>query len=94
MLVRSCLGMCESHHTNFNLQDNTCKCCYSHCVDGTADAKKALFLLHIDANSVSLGADTARFLMPGTRCTPLLVPPRCCCMSVTPAASIALACFG
>ena len=32
--------------------------------------KKALFLLYIEANSISLGADSTQYNMPGTRCAP------------------------
>ena len=61
----------RSHYTDCNLQGDPDIQCHPHCVDGTADEKKALFLLHIDANSVSLGADAAMFLMPGSRYTPM-----------------------
>lgn len=37
---------------------------------GVGDAKKALFLLYLEANSISLGADIAQYVIPEPRCTP------------------------
>ena len=96
VFIKHCLSM-RGHHSDCNSQAGRSRHSHPHCVGGAADEKKALFLLHVDANSVSLGADTATFLLPGSRCTPLPCVSRMLLLisihlGMIPAESVAMAC--